>query len=706
MRFPRLALAVTVASSALIAQGLPPEVLLQARRASQGWKTHRQVSGRTQEVPYTSLGRDEQRDFLVGTARNHGYRPNRDAALALLSEWPFDQGLGKVVQGDSTAALAAYRLGLRPPGADPTGFLPWDGKPGRPWAEGLGLHLDSASWRLQVIPAAAFLEQAPQGPGLPKALDRAPAPTVLIHLNQLRPGLDRLAQVAGGPAGNLLRTAGSGPRAGFLITHLQAWLDKAQGAVGALETREAWVLHYGRRGEGAGTLAFLPGSLPTRTELALGLLRMNPFSSVARARKTTLADGSTVDAVRASGGQLYLETTPEGTWVADRAALLEEMHRPGARALMGERKGWGALAMAGLGGAPVSLWMLPRAGADADFECGLLRLAAHPRALGMAPTTLAKGAPRGSALSVALGQGPTRAALEALLKPDATFDPPTPSLPAFTDGGSQLSPQQRRDYEVQLADAKRRQEAKRAYRQQLDRLLGLLEPKGAALHWNGWTPAPPLSEADRAALVAFRKEGFWMRGAERRREAPGYGGYGEPGFTPSVALVLPLKAGKGAEAEGLLKAIFASSFKGTVQARTLGTVTLRRARLDQAFAPSYAVVGESLLLASDDRAAQATLAGLQGQAPTLADLPPGPWGLAELDGPRVAAELETLLGAYLATLSSQPHRWWEPAAPGTADEVSEEVASSFGPFLDLIRAQGRVALDLRWTPGGLEARPR
>ena len=706
MRLSRLALVVAVASSVLSSQGLPPEVMLQARRASQTWTTQRVVAGRSVQVAYANLGREEQRDFLVGTARNRAYRPNRDAALALLSEWPFDQGLAKAVTGDAITALAAYQLGLRPPGGDPTAFLPWDGKPGRPWAQGLGLHLEAASWRLQVIPAAAFLERAPEGGGLPKALERAPAPTVLLHLAQLRPGLARLAEVAGGPAGNLLRTAGAGPRAGFLITHLQAWMDKAQGAVGALENREAWVMHYGRRGEGAGTLAFLPGNLPTRTELALGLLRLNPFSSSARARKVELADHTKVDAVRASGGQVYLETTPEGTWISDRAQLLEEMHTPGARALLGERRGWGALASKGMGAAPVSLWMLPRAGADADFECGLLRLAAHPRPLPLAPTGLAKGAPRGAALTAAMGQGPTQAALEALLRPDSAFDPPTPSLPAFSDGGSQLSPQQRRDYEQSLAEAKRRQEAKRAYRRQLDRLLPLLDLQGAALQWNGWTPAPALSEGDRAALVAFREQGYWMKDGVRRTDTPGYGGYGEPGFTPSVALVLRLRPGKAAEADGLLKGLFAASFNGSVQAKTLGTVTLRRARLEQAFAPSYALVGDVLVLASDDRAAAASVAGLQGQAPTLADLPPGTWGLAELDGPRVATELQQLLVAYLGTLSSRPHRWWEPVAPGTADDVAEEVASSFGPFLDLIRSQGRVALDLRWTGGGLEARPR
>lgn len=701
----RLALVVAVASSALPAQGVRPDLMAQAQRASATWKAWDQTASGRREVPYSWLSREAKLAFLVGTARNGAYRPNRDAALALLTEWPYDQGLAKAVE-DAPTALAAFHLGLRPPGGDPTGFLPWDGKPGRPWAEGLGLHLEPQSWRVQVIPAAAFLAQAPVGAGLPRALDRAPLPTVLLHLAQLRPGLARLAEVAGGASGNVLRTAGAGPRAGFLITHLQAWLDKAQGAVGPLESRETWVMHYGRRGEGAGTLAFLPGSLPTRTELVLGLLRMNPFSAVARARRVELSDGTPVEAVRASGGQLYLQTTPEGTWISDRLPLIEEMHAPGARALLGERRGWGALAAQGMGKAPVSLWILPRAGADAAFECHLLRLAAHPRPLGSAPALLAKGAPRGSALALALGQGPTQAAVEALLRPDTPFDPPTPGLPAFTDGGSQLSPQQRRDYERTLAEARRRQEAKRVYRGQLDRLFTLLDPKGAALHWNGWSPAPPLSEADRTALVAFRKQGYWMRGAERRHEAPGFGGYGEPGFTPSVALALPLRSGKGAEAEALLKALFAASFNGPVQAKTLGPVTLRRVRAEQAFAPSYALVGDVLVLASDDRAAATTVAGLQGQAPTLADLPAGPWGLAELDGPRVAAETESLLVAYLGTLSNQPHRWWEPPAPGTADEVSEEVASTFGPFLDLIRAQGRVTLELQWTGGGLEARPR
>lgn len=705
MCLSRLALVVAMASSALLSQSVAPEVMLQARQLSRTWSTRRNVNHRMVDVAYLSLSREEQRDFLAGTARNPAYRPNRDAALALLSEWPYDQGLSQI-DHDPEAALAAYRLGLRAPGQDPTAILPWNGKPGRPWAQGMGLHLDPVGWRLQVIPAAAFLETAPSGSGFPSALHRAPAPTVLVHLSQLRPGLDRLAQVAGGPAGNLLKTAGSGSRAGFLVTHVQNWLDKAQGAVGPLELREAWVLHYGRRGEGAGTLLFLPGNLPARTELTLGLLRLNPFSFTARARKVPLKDGTLVDSLRASGGQLYLEARPEGTWIADRLQLLEECHRPGVRALLGERQGWGRLAFAGMAQAPVSLWMLPHAGADAEFECGLLRLAAHPRPLSQAPSALAKGAPRGSGLSAALGQGATRVALEALLRTDSAFDPPTPSLPAFTDGGSQLSPQQRRDFEGALAQAKRRQEAKRSYRAQVDRLLGVLEGQGAAFHWNGWTPAPPLGDAERAALVAYRKQGFWMDGPTRRTDTPGYGGYGEPGFTPSVGLVLPLKRGKGPEAEALMKSIFAASFSGAVQSKPFGSVTLRRARVDQAFAPSYAVLGDLLLVASDDRAAAASLAGLQGQAPTLADLPASAWGLAELDGGRVATELEQLLLAYLGTLSHQPRRWWDPPIPGSADEVAEEVASTFGPFLDLIRAQGRVTLDLRWTPGGLEAKPR
>lgn len=705
MCLSRLALVVATASSALLSQSVAPEVLLQARQLSRSWSTRRTVNYRGVDIPYLNLSREEQRDFLVGTARNPAYRPNRDAALALLSEWPYDQGLAHL-DHDPEAALAAYRLGLRAPGKDPSAILPWNGKPGRPWAQGLGLHLDPAGWRLQVIPAAAFLEAAPTGNGLPATLHRAPAPTVLLHLAQLRPGLDRLAQVAGGPAGNLLKTAGAGSRAGFLITHVQNWLDKAQGAVGPLELREAWVLHYGRRGEGAGTLLFLPGNLPARTELTLGLLRLNPFSFTARARKVPLKDGTQVDALRASGGQLYLESRPEGTWISDRLQLLEESHRPGARPLLGDRQEWGRLAAAGMAQAPVSLWMLPQAGADAEFECGLIRLAAQPRPLPQAPTTLAKGAPRGSGLSAALGQGATRVALEALLRTDAAFDPPTPVLPAFTDGGSQLSPQQRRDYEASLAQAKRRQEAKRAYRGQLDKLLATLEGQGAAFHWNGWTPAPPLAEADRAALVAYRQQGYWMAGTTRRTDPPGYGGYGEPGFTPSVGLVLPVKKGKGPEAEALMKALFSASFTGAVQAKQVGAVTLRRARVEQAFAPSYAVVGDTLVVASDDRAATASLAGLQGQAPTLADLPASAWGLAELDGGRVATELEQLLMAYLGTLSQQPRRWWDPPTPGSADEVAEEVASTFGPFLDLIRAQGRVTLDLRWTAGGLEAKPR
>jgi len=139
--------------------------------------------------------------------------------------------------------------------------------------------------------------------------------------------------------------------------------------------------------------------------------------------------------------------------------------------------------------------------------------------------------------------------------------------------------------------------------------------------------------------------------------------------------------------------------------RPLGAAKLHRIRTVQAFGPAFVVLGDLLVAGSDEAAVASVAAGWQGQAPTLADLPAAGWGQMELDGPRVAADLESLLRAYLGMASGRRF-WWEADEPRSADEVADEVALSFGPFLDLLKAQGRVGLVIEPGPGGWYARPR
>lgn len=710
MNFKLFALVVAMASPCLLAQ-VAPARLEEAKRLSQGWK--RYVGGR--QLTFPELTPKDQLEFLIGTARDNRFAPNRDAALVLLTQWPYEQGLAKVILGNPLGELALKSLGYQRPAV-----LAGDVQPTRPWVHGVGLHLDGANWRLQMIPTPAFLPVMTAGEGLPKPLETAPVPSALIRLKQLRPGLQRLADVVGGSEDNLIRTAAAGGRAGFLLRHVQSWMTKAEPALGPLADRPAWILHYGltrpervgmenRRDIATpqGTLVFIPGPLPKRTELALTLMRLNPFSG-ARARKGQLADGTPVDQVRGSGGVLHLETTPEGTWICDREATLVARHQ-GAWPTLGRSPGWGRVALAGAGQASASLWLIPRQAVGADFENSLATL---PKSLDgafpAATNDLLKAAPRGSALSGALGSGPTARALQAFFRVDMRFEPPVPSDPTLGGQAIDLSPEQKKSLARAKADGEARVRAQDALRRQLDRLARMLDGQGAAFHWNGWTAAPPLSEAEKAALVEFRKQGYWTNARkEKMRQAPGFGGYGEPGLTPSFALALPLKGGRSTDADALLAQLFPAAFKGALQSRPIGSVTLRRMRTVQAFAPSYAIQGNVLILASDDVAASATLAGLQGQAPTLADLPPMGWGQLEWDGPRLAAESEKLLQAYLGAESGKPRRWWEDSsAPQSGDEVAEEVSSTFGPLLDLLRRQGRLRMEMTLGAAGLELRPK
>jgi hypothetical protein len=684
----------------LIADGIGSDQVASARQLSQSWK----VNTKQGQVLFPNASTQDQYGFLVGTA-NGAYKPNAEAALVLLSQMPYDQGIGKVALLDE-AKVRLYRLGYRQPG-DATAFLGEAGTTRRPWTRGIGLHLEEKTWRAQLMPSTGFLPSVPQGAEFPKALHRAGIPSVLIHMKQLRAGMDRLSQLAGGAEGSMLRTAADGTRAGFLLRHIEPWLKKGETALEPLANREAWILHYGQR---SGTLIFVPGSLPTRTELSLSLLKLNPFSKGARNRKALLKVEKrgevNVDEIRASGGVLYLATTPEGTWISDRESVMKDLYFPPDGPLLGDRLEWSRSALAAQGSASVSFWMIPRQAMDASYECSALRLRAKPRNIPMAPSALLKAAPRGSALSLSLGAGPTALGLERFLVPDDPYEIEVPKVPAFADGGSALTAVQKRDYQIAVQKAKQRIENRKSLRIALDKLTTLLEQSGASMHWNGWTPAPPLSESEKAALVAFRKQGYWMNAKqERMNRAPGFGGYGEPGLTPSAAMALPLKAGKAQEADALLKQLFANSFKGSVQMRAVGAVQLRRVKVEQAFAPSWALVGDTLVLGSDDRAVASTVAGLQGEAPTLADLPNNSWGTAEIDGERLASEMESLLTRYLR--SHQNVGWWdENATAQSADEIAKEVSSTFGPFLDLIRQQGRVGLSISLSPSGFEIRPK
>ncbi len=271
----------------------------------------------------------------------------------------------------------------------------------------------------------------------------------------------------------------------------------------------------------------------------------------------------------------------------------------------------------------------------------------------------------------------------------------------------QFSSQQRQDHERSVREARLRQQRKTEFRKLLDELTPMVEASGAALHWNGWTPPPPLDPAKRKQLQDYRAKRSWTdaKGETRYGAPPVFGRFEEPGMSPSAALAIPLKAGKGAQAQALLQRMFPLAFKGSVQSKPSGAAKIFRVRTVQAFAPSFMVVGDLLILGSDEAAVAAVAAGWQGQAPTLADLPPAGWGQAELDGPRIAADLEQLLRAYLG-MSGGRRYWWEADEVRTADEVADEVALSFGPFLDLLRSQGRLGLVLEPGAGGWTARPR
>lgn len=673
----------------------------------------------------------EQTDQLLSALEGgNDTETQSQAALILLSERPVDQWAARALdlksfRNHDEIAWLLYRLGYKQPGADPFAYLGDPNKLDRPWTEGLGLHLDrGGAWRFQWIPSPSLMPQMKTGAGLPKALERASQPGVLVHMKELRSGLERLRNLAGEGDGGIIGTLSQGTRAGFLLRHLEPWLKEAAPALDPLAHREAWILHYGTsRGTSRetsapqdGTLIFVPGELPTRTRLALHLLQLNPTSKGARSRSATWkGPGSSVEVqqVRGSGGVLSLYASPSGTWICDHEAPLRDLIFGGPSARLGERPQWCRTALAGShGDTEVSLWMAPRLAAGAAFEIlAARRLMQHANRQTWPNPTIAKGAPRSGAngaLALSIGAGPTEAMLQSLLRLDDSKPIAEPELPAISNGGATLSPQQKRDYQLEADRIRSRRIKRDALRKELAKVNEHLDLRGASIYWNGWVEAPSISEKEKAAQAEFRKLKREAPDHAARMERTGlaglYGGFGEPGLAPSLALAVAIKPDQKAALQVALTAAFHQLFKGQSQKRTVGSAELHRIQTSQAFSPCWAMVDEVLILGSDDAAVAAVAAGLQGQAPTLADLKAESFGRAEVDGAALAKHLENLLLAYLRTQHGSPWWWGEP--PPEADEASAELASSFGPFLGALRGMGKVDLALDWTAGGLEARKK
>ncbi len=655
-------------------------------RNAQGEPQWNQGERSFDQLPYP----DQNRELLRMLGQG---RASRRAALLVLGDRPLADWAKAALQarGDrDEVALFLLAKNHRLSGAkDPWAYLDPADRLERPWGHGIGLHKDSTAWRLQVIPSPALMGTLPQNGGLPSALERAPVPTALARLRQLRPGLLELRKLAAGPEG-IPAALAQGSRLGFLMRHLDPWLDQGLAALGPLAEREAWVMHYGFQrddlGPSSGTLVWLPGELPTRTRLLLELLKLNPSSKGARTRTDTWehrGHTETVTVLRASGGLLYLWADKDGTWLSDRAPVLKAAMFPEARETFGDRALWARVATAGLRpGTDLSLWMIPRFGADATFE----RVAQRRQALKLAQPTwpnpfVAKAAPRGLALAGSLGAGPTEALVQSVLRLDHLGDLAEPTLAVFMEDGKALSPKQKTAYDKAVAQVRARNRERKALREDLATLLGLLDLRGAALAWNGWTPAPPPGP-----------------GKPEQR----FGGFAEPGRTPSLALALPVKAGQGAALAASLQRLWPRLFKGQPQKRPFGTAELTRIRTGQAFNPCFAVVADHLVAGSDDKAVERMVAGLLGQAPTLADVPGEAYGRFELDGPVLARDVEALLLAYLKEGGWQPFE----GQNATAEEAAAELAATFGPFLGAVKALGRQTWHLASTPAGFELTPR
>lgn len=657
----------------------------------------------------------EALDLLAGGSTSG---ETRRVALSLLAQRPAQEWAEQALKRAGylpDVALVALAKGYRSPGPDPTSYLGDAQRLGRPWLCGLGLHLDGeGAWRFQVIPHPALMSRIDAPAALPKGLEAAAQPTALIHLKQLRPGLQRLKDVAGGEGG-LGATLMHGSRAGFLLRHVEAWLAQGSAALEPLATREAWILHYGvapRRWESAGisgSLVFVPGELPTRTDLALGLLRLNPFAKGVRSRTETWA-GEKVVQVRGAGGVLHLLSRPEGTWISDREAPLRALLSPEQLPTLAERSEWTKVALAGRAATTqVSLWTLPALGVDASFEVAAHRRRAVNAQQGVWPNPfIAKAAPRTGAFALALGAGPTEVMLRSFLRVDDAFEVEDPSMPAFAEGGKVLTPAQRKAYEAAVAKARVRREKKQALRDLVTALEKQLDLRGSALVGGGFVPAPALTDAQKATLATYRRLQKSDPEAARKMSWDGslsfFGPASEPGMTPSLALALPVRAGQEAQVTALLDRLWPMLFRGTAQKKALGAAQLRRVRTGQAFNPCFTVAKGHLVLGTEEGPVASVVAGLEGQAPTLADKPGQAYGRMEMDGERLAKDLETLLVAYLRSREDGYRDWFERAA--TSEDVAAEVASTFGPFLGAVKGLGRRSLDLVWTAGGLELRPQ
>jgi hypothetical protein len=688
-------------------------------RGETRWEAFRKLSYPRQTQMLLELFKDVLRVGDEGDQAN-----DRRAALILLGRRPLAEwapaALGIAGPHRDELLHVLVMKGYRAPGPDPWSYLAPYSRLERPWTHGLGLHLDGGeSWRFQWIPSPVLMSGQAGASGLPRGLEAAAQPGVLIHLAHLRAGLNRLAALAG-PAGDsgLVGALAQGTRSGFLLRHLAFWLDRAQPALAALADREAWVLHYGQPRDGGparGTLVFLPGSLPLRARLALDLLRLNPLSAGARSRSTTwTAPGggaARIIQVRAIGGVLNLASTPEGTWLCDGEAPLRALLFPGPQATLGERPEWCRRALAGMRpDTDVSLWLAPRLGAGDSFELAafLMRVKGVTQSAWPNPA-LAKAAPAAGTLAAALGAGPTETMLGAILRADSLNSIADPPLPGFLEGRQALTADQAAAYQADLARTRLRRDQARALRAQLDLVDAALDLRGAALYWNGWVSAPPLAESDRAALAQFqtlrREDPHRATDLQRQGRAGLFGGYGEPGLAPSLALALAVKPGQGGAVRAGLGRLLPLMFQGQPQKRAVGGAELHRLVTGQAFRPSFALVGDILVLGSDDAAVGAVAAGLMGQAPTLADRPSQAFGRCRLDGALAARDLETLLLAYTRAVG-HGSPWWWLRGEDAGDDAAGEVGAVFGPFLGALRGLGQRALDLEWGPWGLEARPR
>jgi hypothetical protein len=211
-------------------------------------------------------------------------------------------------------------------------------------------------------------------------------------------------------------------------------------------------------------------------------------------------------------------------------------------------------------------------------------------------------------------------------------------------------------------------------------------------------------KASLAELARLRREDPWRAmQAQRDGKIEAFGGFGEPGMTPSLALALPVQGARRSQVENLLKKQLPRLFKGENQKQPLGGSEIHRIMTAQSFRPSWILLADTLVLGTDENAVKAVAAGLQGQAPTLADTDSRAWARMEIDGAKASKEMENLLLAYLRSRTGSG--WWI-GETASVDEAATELAFSLGPFLGAVKALGPVRLDWNWTNGGLEGRPR